>query len=403
MPHIKQEDNALAKDQPSPVKGAYKLPALRVLSEITSSLSSDNNLEDLLERFLETMIKLAGAQAGAVRVVSAEGTHMRLVGAIGLPDEVLEREMDITVECGVCGSATREQLIHETTDMHVCRENTGLSFFGDECRHVIAVPLRHKGKTLGVYNLYMSTDTPIPEEVSLLFFSISEHLGMALENARLTRENLRITLMSERQMLANEVHDSLAQTLAYAKMRISLLRETINQQDQALANKFLNDVDGALETAYDGLRELLAQFRFRMDPRGLVPAVQDLIQNFCGKTDAEVHFDNRAPHLNLNPDQEVQVFHIIQEALANICKHAHARQVKVIIESTTSLNTVTIEDDGVGLYSKAPDQSGLHFGLNIMKERAQSLKGELMVEARAGAGTRVLLTFPATTRHVKRK
>ena len=402
MPRIK-EDNAFAKDQPSPAQGSYKLPALRVLSEITTSLSSDNNLEDLLERFLETMIKLAGAQAGAVRVVSAEGTHMRLVGAIGLPEDVLEREMDITVECGVCGLATRDQLIQETTNMHVCRENTGLSFFGDECRHVIAVPLRHKGKTLGVYNLYMSTDAPIPEEVSLLFFSISEHLGMALENARLTRENLRITLMSERQMLANEVHDSLAQTLAYAKMRISLLRETINQQDQTLANKFLNDVDGALETAYDGLRELLAQFRFRMDPRGLVPAVQDLIQNFCGKTDAEIHFNHRAPHLNLTPDQEVQVFHIIQEALANICKHAHARQVQVTIESTANLNTIAIEDDGVGLYSKAADQAGLHFGLNIMKERAQSLKGELMVEARAGAGTRVVLTFPATTRQVKRK
>ncbi len=402
MSRIKHSDIVSNKEEPSPAQGAYKLPALRVLSEITASLSSDSNLEDLLERFLETMIKLAGAQAGAVRVVSAEGTHMRLVGAIGLPQDVLEREQDMTVECGVCGDAVREHLIQDTRDMHICRQNTGLSYFGEECQHVIAVPLRHKGKTLGVYNLFMKTDTPIPEEVSLLFFSISEHLGLALENARLTRENLRITLMSERQMLANEVHDSLAQTLAYAKMRITLLRETINQQDQALANKFLNDVDGALETAYDGLRELLAQFRFRMDPRGLVPALQDLIQNFCGKTDAEVRFDNRAPHLNLTPDQEVQVFHIIQEALANICKHAHARQVKLIIESTTSLNTVTIEDDGVGLYNNAPDQSGLHFGLNIMKERAQSLKGELLVESRAGDGTRVLLSFPAATRPILR-
>lgn len=383
---------------PKLAQGSYKLPALHVLSEITASLSSDSNIEDLLERFLGTMIKLAGAYAGAVRVLTAEGSHLRLVGAIGLPQHVIDREQNITVECGVCGHAAREHLIQDTTDMHICRQNSKLDFFGEECKQVVAVPLRHKGKTLGVYNLFMATDAPIPEDVSLLFFSISEHLGMALENARLTRENLRITLMSERQMLANEVHDSIAQTLAYAKMRISLLRETLNNQDQSLANKFLNDVDGALETAYDGLRELLAQFRYRMDPRGLIPALQDLIANFCGKSDADIKFDNRAPHLNLTPDQEVQVFHIIQESLANICKHAHAQHVSLVIESASGHNVVTIEDDGIGIFGEHQNQKGLHFGLNIMRERAASLKGEIVVEGRAGAGTRVRLTFPETER-----
>ena len=65
--------------------GTYKIPALRVLSEITSSLSSDDNLDSLLERFLGTMVKLAGADAGAVRVLTADGLYLRLVGALGLP------------------------------------------------------------------------------------------------------------------------------------------------------------------------------------------------------------------------------------------------------------------------------------------------------------------------------
>lgn len=380
----------------TPGQGSYKLPALNVLSEIATSLSSDSNLEDLLERFLSTMMKLAGAQAGAVRLVTADGKHLRLVGAIGLPDDVLEVERYTPIECGICGDAARSHAVQHADDMNVCRHNSTRAYFGSGCKHVIAVPLRHKGKTLGVYNLFMASDTPVPEDVTLLFLSISEHLGMALENARLTRENLRITLMSERQMLANEVHDSLAQTLAYAKMRLPLLRETIDTQDRALANKYLNDVDSALEQAYDGLRELLAQFRYRMDPRGLVPALNDLIQSFCGKAEASVDFDNRAPHLDLTPDQEVQVFHIIQEALANICKHARARHVKLIIESGEAQHCVTVEDDGIGLTQNSSQHGGLHFGLSVMSERAASLGGEVVVESPSRTGTRVRLTFPAS-------
>lgn len=396
------DDSAPIASSPSAGHGSYKLPALNVLSEIATSLSSDNNLEDLLERFLSTMVKLAGAQAGAVRVVTADGKHLRLVGAIGLPDDVLEAERYTAIECGICGDAARSHAVQHASDMQVCRHNSSRTYFGTGCKHVIAVPLRHKGKTLGVYNLFMASDTPVPEDVSLLFLSISEHLGMALENARLTRENLRITLMGERQMLANEVHDSLAQTLAYAKMRLPLLRETIETQDRALANKYLTDVDKALEQAYDGLRELLAQFRYRMDPRGLVPALNDLIQSFCGKTDASVDFQNRAPHLDLTPDQEVQVFHIIQEALANICKHARARHVKLIIESDEMQHCVTVEDDGIGLAHNASQRGDLHFGLHVMSERAASLGGEVRVESPARAGTRVRLTFPASARPLVR-
>lgn len=399
---MRPEDDSTPIASPSPGHGSYKLPALNVLSEIATSLSSDSNLEDLLERFLSTMVKLAGAQAGAVRLVTADGKHLRLVGALGLPDDVLEVERYTPIECGVCGDAAHSHAVQLANDMNVCRHNSTRAYFGSGCKHVIAVPLRHKGKTLGVYNLFMASDTPVPEDVTLLFLSISEHLGMALENARLTRENLRITLMSERQMLANEVHDSLAQTLAYAKMRLPLLRETIDTQDRALSNKYLNDVDNALEQAYDGLRELLAQFRYRMDPRGLVPALNDLIQSFCGKAEASFDFDNRAPHLDLTPDQEVQVFHIIQEALANICKHARARHVKLIIESNQTGHCVTVEDDGIGLSPGALQRGDLHIGLRVMSERAASLGGEVVVESPTAAGTRVRLTFPALTRPLVR-
>lgn len=378
-------------------QGTYKIPALHALSEITASLSSDNNLEELLERFLSTMIRLSGADAGAVRIITSDGKHLRLVGSIGLPQDVVDKEEYVPLECGICGHAAREHSIQSDNHPSLCREVTALNYFGDGCKNVIAVPLRHKGKVMGVYNLFMSSDSPIPEDLSLLFFSISEHLGIALENARLTRENMRISLTNERQMLANEIHDSLAQTIAYMKMRVALLREALIASDETMSNKYLNDVDEAVESAYSGLRDLLGQFRYRMDPRGLVPALEDVMLKYCDKSMMNIDFVNFTQDLNLTPNQEVQVFHIVQEALINICKHARAQRVKLTMEIKDGQYLITVEDDGVGLKSINNQQNGLHFGLNIMRERAQRLGGDITIESQIGEGTRLQLKFPLTS------
>ena len=378
------------------VHGTYKIPALRVLSEITSSLSSENNLDSLLERFLGTMIKLAGADAGAVRVLTADGLYLRLVGALGLPPEVIEQERYIPVECGVCGEAAREHTVHNSANLKACEERTAHSYFGKQCLRVIAVPLRYQGKMLGVYNLFMASDSPVPEDVSLLFHSISEHLGMALENARLTRENLRISLTNERQMLANELHDSLAQTMAYMKMRLPLLRDAVANRDEARSNKYVNDLGQALDSAYAELRELLTQFRNRMDPRGLLPALYDIVGNFYDKTGITIDFINHAPDINLNPDKEVQVYHIVREALNNVSKHSRANHVSLAIEIKQNRYVISVEDNGIGITGKLDTESGMHLGLNIMRERAKHLNAEVTVTPGEQAGTRVTLSFPVS-------
>lgn len=376
--------------------GFYKISALGVLSEIASSLSTDIDLEKLLERFLSTMIRIAGATAGAVRVLTEDEAGMRLVGALGLPPEVVEKEMVIPLDCGICGQAVCDRAIQSSNSVYVCRKNTASGYFGDRCRAVIAVPLRHKGKVMGVYNLFMADDIPIRKNVSLLFHSISEHLGMALENARLTRENLRISLMAERRMLANEIHDSLAQTLAYTKMRLDSLEESINANDTLLVNKYLGELDEAVGSAYSQLRDLLTQFRHPMDPRGILSAVDDLLAHFCDKTNASVDLVNQAPNFHLTPEQEIQAFHIIQEALTNICKHANARHVCVTIDKREEAYVIEIADDGVGLdeFSNWPD--GAHLGIGIMRERAARLSGEITVSSRRGEGMTVQLQFPST-------
>ncbi len=261
---------------------------------------------------------------------------------------------------------------------------------------MVAVPLMHKNQVMGVYNLFMEEGKAVPEDVRLLFRSISEHLGIALENARLTRENMRISLMNERQMLANQIHDSLAQTLAYAKMRLTVLGDAMRHENYPKANRYLGDVEEAVDLAYADLRDLITQYRDRINPRGLVPAIQELAKSFRKKANADVDFLNLVQDVSLTPDEEIQVFHIIQESLYNIAKHARARHVVITFDLENGQYIVNVADDGVGVQKKNDESStmGKSFGLTIMRERAARLNGKLIVESRPAGGTVIRLVFP---------
>ncbi|GIK25279.1 MAG: hypothetical protein BroJett006_15250 [Betaproteobacteria bacterium] len=387
-PMLEQTDGESRKEE------INRIQALRVLSEVTATLASEYDLEALLDRFLGMMVRLSGASAGVVRVLTSDGQHLRLAASQGLPPELVENERLVDIDCGVCGAALRNDEIRQTFDLKPCAARTGQSFFGG-CRSMVVVPLEHNGRLLGVYNLYMTEERSIPEEVSLLFRSISEHLAMALENTRLMRENLRMTLMSERQMMANEVHDSLAQTMAYMKMRIELLREALLQYESGKALKYSADIQQALDEAYSSLRELLTQFRNRMDPLGLEHALKELVAGYFDRTGVRLEFENRIPDLNLTVDQEVQVFHILQEALSNVARHAGAKQAWLTLEVIDGHYAFTVDDDGRGVFvmGAQPDLRH-HFGISIMSERAQRLGGNIEIANRSQGGARLRLLVP---------
>lgn len=391
-PTLQQADGESRKEQGG--MEASKMQALRVLSEVTATLASEYDLEALFNRFLEMMVRLSGASAGVVRVMTSDGHHLRLAASLGLPPELVEKERLVDINCGICGAALRNDEIRQTRDLKPCFERTRQPYFG-ECSSMVVVPLEHNGRLLGAYNLYMTEERPIPEEVSLLFRTISEQLAMAVENTRLMRENLRMTLMSERQMMANEVHDSLAQTMAYMKMRIELLREALLQYESGKALKYSGDIQQALDEAYASLRELLTQFRNRMDPLGLEHALKELASGYFDRTGIRLEFENRIPDLDLTVDQEVQVFHILQEALSNVARHSGARQATLTLDADDGQYAFTVEDDGRGVFvmGAQPDLRH-HFGISIMSERAQRLHGNIEIANRPQGGARLRLLVP---------
>ncbi len=369
--------------------------------EITSGLADGGDLEALLERFLAPVVRLAGAQAGAVRALSEDGEHMRLVGSIGLPAEVVRAERTVGRHCGVCGQAVASGASASTGDLKPCVQRSHGEFFGRQCRRVLAVPLRHREQVLGVYNLFFDDQTQPGADITAVLRAVGELLGLALHGARLEREHLRAAVLHERQTLANEVHDAVAQTLAYMKLRLPLLHDAMLAHDDQRSLGYHADLRQAVSQAHSSLRELMAHFRTRFDPKGLLHALQSVQAGYEGRTGIHLLLDNRAADLKLSVEQEVQVFHIVQEALANAAKHSHARQARVLIEQSAQQLDIVVEDDGAGLPATAGAPAGPgaagepHFGLQIMQERAQRLGGSLSVQPRPGGGTRVQLSIPA--------
>jgi two-component system nitrate/nitrite sensor histidine kinase NarX len=321
----------------------------------------------------------------------------------GLPSHVASAERLVARDCGMCGLAAAADVLGWVTDVKACAKHAGPAYFGLQCRRVLAISLPHGGRVLGIYNLFFETDADINPTVENLLRLTGQLLGLALHNATIERERLRITVMKERQEMVNEVHDAIAQTLSFVRMRLPLLSDAMLSHDDQRSLKYFSDVKQGVGEVHNNLREVMTYFRTRMDPLGLLHALQGVVDGFFDRTGITLEIRNLAQSLNLSDEQEVQVFYIVQEALANIAKHSMARGAVVSIAKTPMHLEFSIQDDGLGMddpsvSSIVTTAKGMapsnHFGMEIMRSRAQRLGGSVSVGPNEGGGTRVRLLLP---------
>ena len=375
-----------------------KTHSLEIIYDVAASINNSRDLDDLLSRFLLTLKDVVHARAAVVRLLT-DDDQMRLVASIGLDDELMEKEQLIPSNECLCGIAYKDGEVHFQDSVNKCDKIIGRSFFDDKQEDIgmIAVPLQYRGKTLGVYNLFVSNrEFHNHEEIEDLLTTIGRHLGMAIDKARSEDEANRLSLMEERNRLAHELHDSLAQTLASLRFQVRVLDETLRGGKESDVWHELEKIENNIDEAYAELRELITHFRAPIDKRGLIPAVEHLIERFQYQTDISIFLQKEWNVLHLPATIEVQALRIIQESLNNIKKHSQAHTVRVILRSDTQGDcSVLIEDDGIGIKNVPGSDVTLddHLGLSIMHERAKRIGGTIKIESEPNEGTRVLLQF----------
>ncbi len=380
------------------VRLARKTQSLDILYDVASSLSQPGDLDKLLESFLDTFIELVDARAATVRVLTDDG-NTRLVASRGLAAEVVEKDRLMDTKLCQCGWAATEGGIRLQQGTQPCAKLLGVPMLKRDCQEFVVVPVTYQDRILGVYNLFL--DRPMAvlgEDIHDLLNSVGKHLGLALEKSRLDNQARQIAIMEERNIIGDELHDSLAQALVSMRLQVKMLGETLHSKDVRTAQGDVRNLRTAIDEAHASLRELLANYRLKIDERGLAPAVAGMVERFSQETGINVFFHNECQKLNLSPFQESQIFHIVKEALTNIRKHSHAANARILLNhDSRGTYSLLIEDDGEGIAPQSDALPGERIGLSVMRERANRLPGELTIESEPGEGTRIVLEFPVTT------
>lgn len=370
---------------------ARKNKSLATLYDVVSSINMSRNLQDLLTRFLHIMTELIDAQAASVYLEEIKNTCF-LIAEIGLDATFQNKRPSLPKNTSYSSSNHTIPV-----DIISCPEQISKKYFNSKKTSILIVPLQYRGKILGVYNFYIEEENFIDRnEYAELFTSMGRHLGIAVEKSRLDEETNSLSIMRERSNIANELHDSLAQTLASIKYQVRVLDETIHQEDAAATWQELERIESSIDEAHTELRELIAHFRLPIDESNITVSAEQIVERFKQDCDdIQVYLQKEWPDTTLPPQIELQVLRIIQEALTNARKHSEASTVRILMRGDeTGHYSVLIEDDGVGLPELDNHNSvGEHVGLSVMQDRASRIGGTLTIDSDPGEGVQVRLEF----------
>ena len=259
---------------------------------------------------------------------------------------------------------------------------------------MVSVPVKLHDRVLGEVDLFFREPVQLDDEDRDLLDTLATHLASAMESLRAAALEREAAVAQERALLAQELHDSIAQSLAFLKIQVQLLRDAMRREDTTAINGIIGELEAGVRESYADVRELLVHFRTRTNEEDIEPALRTTLSKFEHQTGMAVRLEMEGHGVPLAPDVQVQVLHIIQEALSNVRKHAGAREVVLRVSHTPHWR-FEVQDDGAGFDAAAGHANETHVGLRIMQERAQGIGARVRVDSSPGRGCIVTLDLPA--------
>ncbi len=348
--------------------------AIDLLHKVLTQLLEDPDSAEPFDLLLAHILELSGAEAGAIFVGTDSGRQLVLLACNGRDDR--DRWMRVV----------RRRDLFLRPDFRA-----GSEMFDDPedpRSTILAQGLAQGARGSGLLLLRVAGGrTPRSAVDSLRGYG--EYLAGILYSARCARMKLRNAQSEERAAIARELHDSLAQSLSYLKIQVSLLQSVLKKEGNRVPNvdSVLQELRGTLSAANLQLRELITTFRLTMHGKTFAQALEDSVEEFERRSSIAFDLDNRLPAGELTVAEELQMLLILREALCNVVRHAHASYCWVSVRLTDDGAVyLGVEDNGIGMRKTMHDAQP-HHGLIIMQERAHGLGGTLKIEDREGGGT----------------
>ena len=371
---------------------------LSALYGMTAFLNKPNDIEALCRGFLQRVMDEFHAAAGSIRVLDPSGERLHIVVSLGFSSALQESEHCMRTDACFCGEATQRGTMI-IRDFRKLPRPEEIGCMRDGFQAVSVFQIVTPEATLGTFSLHFRERTTMSSRELQLLEMLGQHLGAALDNQRLSIKARQLAVAEERNLVAQGLHDSLAQGLNFLNLQTQMLGSAVQQRRWEEVEEIVPLLKTGVSESYQDVRELLQNFRTRLGEESLRKAVDDTIGRFRRQTglNVELHLDDRdgAP---LHPDQQLQVLFILQEALSNVRKHAYASKVTVRIDNHRDFG-MSIRDDGEGYDPKeVAERSETHVGLSIMRERAARLGGQLQMCSAPGQGTEVSLYLSQSDR-----
>jgi len=366
---------------------------LEGLYQVSRDISSRLDIRDVLSSITQQACQLLNAEVAFLCLVDETGQVLNLHASSGpteavvrssaflhdpIPSQVLAGER--TLPCGVDG----------------CLGSCGIVDAPYRVSQLVA-PLRMGERVIGALCVGSSSLAAFSQEAEHLLNRLANSAAIALENARLYAQAERLATLEERQRLAAEMHDGLAQTLNYLRLAVYSADAQIDsgQQAEALATlermlRALNQADSEVRRAITSLQEDFPLYYT------LQEQLAKLAEEFSAGNSKVKWVTSLKVPLVLPPEETEQVLRFSREALLNACRHSQARHITLRLEQDDGQARAVVEDDGQGFDpSAAPESDGRpHFGLKIMDARASRVGGKVEIFSTLGKGTRVTLTWP---------
>ncbi len=386
--------NLESKVQEKTAELEEKSERLESLYEVTALVARATSLDELAQDFSQRFMHIARADGVAIRWSDQTNQRFLMLAANGLPVSMTEGEQCLKAgdcHCGNSASLSGLRVIPIRAHHDLPLQHCAKAGFAT----VVNVPIRLQGRLMGEVSLFFNAETfPSAAECSLLE-ALTSHLASAMENLRLHALEREAAISGERHWLARELHDSIAQSLAFLKIQVQLMRDALKSGKSQEIQKVLEEIDVGVRESYGDVRELLMHFRTRTNAEDIEPALATTLQKFEHQTGLKTELNMAGHGIPMTPDMQIQVLHIVQEALSNVRKHSHASQVWLDVEQQPVWK-FEVRDNGIGFDSETKSLKETHVGMRIMSERASRIGATLDVFSTLDKGSSIILTLPTS-------
>ena len=368
---------------------------LSIINSIARALNQSVDLQGALQLTLANVAQLLDLETGWIWLLNEETGNAYLAAAQNLPPALARNPARMEGACH-CLDTFRSGDLEGAANVNVvgCSRLWNLVDGTDGLRYHASIPLYAHDKQLGVLNVASEDWRELDQDELRLLYTIGDLLSIAIERARLFDKSRQVGAISERNRIAREIHDTLAQGLSAITLQLEAADALLDAggQTEALRQALRSALQLSRSNLDEARRSVMGLRAAPLEGRTLAQALREVVYDHVAVGSARVDFDAVGGHHPLPLAVEAGLYRVAQEALNNVREHAQAAYVRLDLMIAPPTIELRIEDNGRGFDQRSIERN--RYGITGMNERVKLLGGELRVESAPGAGTRVRVVVP---------